>query len=1011
MAYDHVEIRKFSGLFLQPNTFNLPDGALEECSNTVIAEDFIIRKRPGFYTFHTPSSGTINNLTLFENEINAVLGTKAQRISTSGIATDLTGETVSITGNRVSRFVQSNDNLYFTSNNGVMKLTHYNSPVYKSGVPSALDLIANFIQVGNLTTSTLGPIIGNSQVGYRVLFGKKDANKNTLLGAPGDITILTNNKVEATWTSPPSTTVTITTATAHGLITNMLVNITDSSAGDINGSRQIAVTGATTFTVTLGANATGTSGTLSFSYYRKPRLEFTIPTEIKDATDAADFFYQIYRTTASAGATDTPTPNFALIKEKKPTASELNLRTVVFDDDIDEVFLEGATELYTNPNSQEGETQENSRSPLCEDVLIFKDHVFYLNITTKHLFNLNLQSSNITASIWQTGDFVEIKQDTTTVKFVARTGVGNSTVTSESASFVSTTITVNYTAHGLVTGDTIFVSSAIGTGTLPSGQYTIASHAANSFTFVAAFAPTTLTDLDFQGLTNGTDYIFQIVDSATALSSGLLASSVGLVKAINRNASSPVYGRYISSIDDLPGKMFIESKTFNSAEIQFRAVTSGATTPGIGFSPVLTATFTDNVSTQDILPNTCAIAKTSEPEAVPRTNQLIVGSQNSHILRGFALRDSVILLKEDGVYRVDGDAVGNFTATILDNTMNIFAPSAAATINNQVIFLADQGVSLATATSVEIISRQGIEQPLSAVLGNANISTQTSGVGYEAERLYLLTTLAPNTNAASVVYCYNILTNAWTTWDKTFKQAIVGQNNTLFMVSTANTILKQRKNQNKIDYCDESYTVTVNTVASDMLSATISSASTVPMIGDVIIQNNVITRIRSVVDNQSSNYTITFEAKSTLTVGSRTLYKAYESVMKFAPFHAGLTIREKHFAQFQVHTKDKSISYIQMSFTTDQFGGSEVTDWHLSDVAGSGGWGNEPWGFFDWGLEDGIDLSYTTKPAPVIRIYVPRFAARATFIQAYLNHRSAAEPMNIQAIGYQLRAYQERVTK
>jgi hypothetical protein len=233
----------------------------------------------------------------------------------------------------------------------------------------------------------------------------------------------------------------------------------------------------------------------------------------------------------------------------------------------------------------------------------------------------------------------------------------------------------------------------------------------------------------------------------------------------------------------------------------------------------------------------------------------------------------------------------------------------------------------------------------------------------------------------------------------------------LFLISTANTILKQRKNQNKLDYTDESYTITVNSVASNGLSASITSSSTVPLVGDIIVENNVISRIKSVTDNGSSIYGLTFESQVTLTAGSRTLYKGYQSQIKFAPFHGGLTNREKHFAQFQVHTKDRSITTCEISFSNDQFGGSEVTEWHVSDVAGSGGWGNEPWGFFEWGLEDGIDLSYTTKPAPPIRIYVPRFSARATFIQAIISHRGGAEPMNIQSVGYQVRAYQERVSK
>jgi hypothetical protein len=1012
MAYTHLEIKKFVGLHLQPNTLTVPDGALEVANNIVISEDFVIRKRPGFPTFHTPSSGTLKNLHNFESEIIASYGTKLQHIDSGGTGTDLSGETFSVTGNRVPRSELAKDNFYVTSDNGVMKITSTSSQVTKVGIPPALDLRARFIEQANVAAASMGPIEGDVQVAYRILFGKKDANKNLLLGAPSDIAILANTKVAADYVhsgggSPYTITV---TEAGHGLITGNTITVTDATSSQINGTYTITFISSSQFSFIFTGTAP-TNGTLSYEYNRKPRLEFTIPTEIKDATDSTDFFYQIYRTTQSAAATAVPDTNFALLKEAKPTASELANRIVVFDDDIDDIFLLGATPLYTNENSGEGELQENSRPPLCEDIALFKDMMFYLNCTERHLINMQLVSSDVTNSVIGNADYVEVKQDATTRRYVARTGVGNATVTSESASFVSTTITVNYTAHGLVTGDTIFVHSAIGTGTLPAGSYTLASHAANSFTFVAASAPTTLTDLDFEGVTNGTYPIFQLSDSATNLSIGIRDTAIGLVKAINRDTTSPVYARYVSGVDDLPGKFFLESKTFNTNPIQLRAVTAAATTPGSAFSPVLTTSFSDTESDQSVDPNTAAVAKVGEPEAVPRTSRIVIGARNKHGQRIFALRDSVLVLKDDGVFRVDGDRPSNLVATILDNTVVPIAPSTAVLSNNTVVFLADQGVSTATATSVEVISRMGIELPLQAVIGNSNIATASSAVAYESQRLYLLTTIAPQETTATRVYCYNFLTQAWTTWDTLFKQAIVGPNDKLFYISMSNTVKKERKNQNKLDYTDESFAITVNSVTNSGATANITSSLSIPASGDVIVQSNVISRIKLVTSLGAGAYSIQFEQAGNLQTGANTIYKGYTAEIKTAPFHGGLTNREKHFAQFQVHTKDRSISVIEMTFANESFGSSEATTWRLSEVASSSGWGNEPWGFFPWGLEDGINLSYGTQPAPAIRIYVPRFAARGTYIQAILSHTMGAEPMNIQAIGYQLRAYQERVSR
>jgi hypothetical protein len=113
----------------------------------------------------------------------------------------------------------------------------------------------------------------------------------------------------------------------------------------------------------------------------------------------------------------------------------------------------------------------------------------------------------------------------------------------------------------------------------------------------------------------------------------------------------------------------------------------------------------------------------------------------------------------------------------------------------------------------------------------------------------------------------------------------------------------------------------------------------------------------------------------------------------------------------QVHTKDPSISELTVSFANDSFGSSEFTTWKQKDIAFQGGWGQLPWGFFPWGLEQGINLTYSTQPSPIVRLYIPLFAQRSTFLQPILQHVQAAEPMHIQSVGFQVRGYGERVSR
>ncbi len=980
---------------------------MEEAHNCVISEDFILKKRPGFYTFHAPVSGTLNNLCTYNEEMILAYGSKLQHITSGGVATDNSG-TYSCTSPKVARFAKAKDNLYITSDNGVMKLTSPSSAVTPAGIPPALDLTVAEVKNSLRPAASQGVIHGDVQVAYRILFGKKDANNNILLGAPSNATLFVNPKVTPTSNNYTSSGNVVTiTSVNHGLIVGNYVTIIESDSPNANGEWQVLSTpSADTFTFDIGAAPSPTSGRMSYKFDKTPRLYFTIPTEISGASDSSSYFYQIYRTTQSSAATATPDTNFALLKEAKPTSTELTNRAVVFDDTVDDVFLENSTPLYTNENSGEGEAQENSRPPLCEDMALFKDMMIYLNCRERHL--LNMQVVDTTTANISDGNTIQIKQGGTTTYLIARSGLGNKIATSSSVVMSGNQATVTYPNHGFQTGDFIFVHKSVGTGTQPYGEYEVGGATLNTFDFlINPSAPSAITYLDFQGIKDASfNYLFCLSDSSVNLSAGLQDTALGIVRAVNRVDSSPVYASYISGVDDLPGKFFLESKTFSTDSIQFKI----SRTTSSAFYPSVTNVFTDTQSDQTDSPNEGAVAKVGEPEAVPRRNRIKIGAKNEHGQRIFTLRDSVLVLKDDGVYRVDGDVPSNLSTTVLDNTLLSIAPKTAVLSNNTVYFLSDQGVSSATATSVEVVSRDGIELPLQSVVGNSNISTESSAVAYESKRLYILTTLAPNSNSASIVYVYNQVTKAWTTWDKMFKNAVIGFNDRLFMIDTNNKVKAERKNQNKLDFTDESYSITVNSVSGAGKYCNITSSSYIPKEGDVIAQSQTLCRIKTA-NPSATTYDIEFEVPTPITTGTKTIYEAYTATMKFSPFHGGLTNREKHFAQFQVKSRDRSISTLYITFTNDIFGGSEETIWRLSNVAASGGWGNEPWGFFEWGLEDGINLSYSTKPATPIRTYIPRFAARATFIQPVLIHKMGAEPMNIQSIAYQLRPYEERVSK
>jgi hypothetical protein len=498
------------------------------------------------------------------------------------------------------------------------------------------------------------------------------------------------------------------------------------------------------------------------------------------------------------------------------------------------------------------------------------------------------------------------------------------------------------------------------------------------------------------------------LSASSSASVRLRDTAQGIIKALNRDASSTIYAQYTSGIDDVPGKMRFQAKGFGDP-IYLRA--SGSTA-GEAFSPILPSSFSSGTqvySRNDSLPHGFFVSKDNEPEAVPLVNFFPVGAKNSDLFRVHALRDSTIILKEDGVWRCIGDNPNNFTITLLDGTVRCVGPSSSDVINNQVIFLSNQGVCLVTENSVQIVSRK-IEEVIQPILGQTTLASVTAGLAYETERLYLLTTTEPNETDATTTYAYNILTDAWTNWEWLFKQAIIGPNDVMYYISTDNDIKRERKNQTKIDYCGQNYTVTVDSVAVDLMSATVTMSTGSPSVGDILVKSDIINIIASYVQNASTSYTLTFRDETNLeALDSVILYKAYTAEIKMAPFHAGLVGRAKQFSQMQVHFRDESSSKLAITFSGASFGSSEETVWNA--IIDDAGWGEFPWGFAPWGQQNSIDLTSGTQSAPIARILVPRYQQRGTYLQPILQNSIAGERLNIQALSFAVRAYNERVSR
>lgn len=1009
MSYNSPEIRQFRGRYVQRNSFEVPDGALEVASNVTVQNDFIITKRRGFYQYYAPGSGTLKKLKKYENRLIAVYATQIAHYADSGVSPNLVGtQTVNsnepglswtIATNTTPRSVEASENLYVTTDSGIVKLTAYNSLVQGVGAPPGQDLEAHFYPGQQATF-----FAGDKVLGYRACFGRTDANGNLILGAPGDVAVLTNPIIESSGgysssgggTGPWTVTV---TNVGHGLLTGQWITVSGASHVPADGTFQITVTGVDTFTYIVTSSNPNSGPDLDYYRAEAVLLEISVPEECADVSQG--WFVQIYRSSQYDIAGDIY-GDYQLITQRTLTAAEITANVLYFKDTVVDA-LRGVG-LYTNENSGEGELQANARPPKATDIALFKNYTFYSNCQTRPVVEIAVvDPSKMTASDLF---YLRTTEGVTTTEeiYVAREGVANILTYSQTLTVSGSgpyTVTVTSNSHGFSNGDVVYVSNILG-GTFANQQATVSSVATNTFE-VSLTGTGTPTSLWFEGLTNGTNPIFKLDKTNASFSLQLANTAKGLTKAISRRSSGKCYGRYLSDFSEVPGQIGILGRGFYDAI----ALKTNVANFGTGFEPVIPTSYGSVTSEVVLAPHKLYVSKLSEPEAVPLLQFLSVGSENAAILRIAALRDSVIIIKEDGVFRLSGDDPNNFVVTILDSTVICGWPDSVAVINNQVAMLSNVGVVLISESAVAIISRK-IEEDIRPILGRA--STLAHGAAYESERIYLLTATKPNDPALSVCHVYNTLTDEWTTWDKLFIAGEVGPEDTFYEITTDNRILRERKSQTKIDYSDQSYTATIAAVIGNSITIVITGSG-VPEDGDMFAATTNLNRIVGSPTFVTTNtYTCPLEIGTNWIAGDvLTLYKKIDSTIITAPFHAGQVGRMKQFAQMQLHFRANQCTRLRIYFYGDIFLGSGEINW--TSLFKNQGFGYFPFGFDFFGQGYGIDLPVGTAPAPICRVYVPIQQQRGTYIQTVINHNIAGEAIYLQAQSWSVRGYGERVSR
>ncbi len=459
-----------------------------------------------------------------------------------------------------------------------------------------------------------------------------------------------------------------------------------------------------------------------------------------------------------------------------------------------------------------------------------------------------------------------------------------------------------------------------------------------------------------------------------------------LVKVINQYTSNTsIYAYYTTGYSDLPGQILLSKRTVDDTSFTVSVSRSSAWN------------IDDGTSDNEVNPNYLMWSKYNQPEHTPAAHFQPVGSKSHPIRRIVALRDSLFIFKDDGIFKLTGSD-GQWVIAPLDTSTVLLAPDSAVAVNNQIMALTNQGIVSVSDVGVQVLS-EPIKDEITELIGlNYDaLKTLSFGIGYETDRKYILSTIT-NTNDTYCTQSFvmNMFTQQWTKYKKDIVCGVVSPTDDKLYLGSATDkyILQERKDFSFTDYVDEEllgYSI-VSSSDYDVVLNTISGLT----VGDLLYDStNVYSPIVSI---DASTSTVTLNDIKTWSVGSITILKAIDCKVEYSNQSCNNPGLEKHFQELTLLFQQKSFNSATVDFYTDVSGGYSSVS--LTGDFGGGLWGNFAWGSIPWG---GI-----IRPKP-IRVSIPRNKSRGTLISIRFSHRVGYGQFGLQGLSLQYSFTSERV--
>jgi hypothetical protein len=936
---------KISGLYTAPNPFSgAPDGGLLVADDVVVDQTNLGGPRRGFNLLPGAlplDADRINRFDYYRGLVDSQAYLMGQWGETkfgyydAGVWTPYAGSFAAPDPvlARV-RFLQQNRNLYFTTSDGIYKLDSVESNTPKAaGVPPGLDIeldltgtsgffsenaVGSF--VGTLTNASpvitgLTSLPGNIAVGNYISdpLGHIPAG-TTVLSIAASATVLTaTGNIAAASTS--MTTVSPTTGIAIGqtvtgagipfgtTVTNIVATTVTLSNAATATTTGVTVVFASAPTITMSANATATA-TETLTYSTGAEVAYRLVWGYKDANNnlllgAPTQWISIANTTGSS--------RNILVTSSIPA-------------EITTAYFYQVYRSFQTPTS--------SVTPSDEMQLCYAGNPSGTDISNGYIqFTDNLVDALLGTSLYTSPSVAGIGQ-----------AYNQPPMAKDFCSFFG------YTFYANTTSQHTLNLTMIGVGS-PSGVQSGDTIEVGGITFTGAAAENIATNT-FKVFTAGTP-AQNITDTTNSL-----------VRVMNRSATSLTYAYNISGPTDLPGKMLLTTRSFGGAVFAVTATQHAGVSP---YNPALPTSGTSVSSAQVTYQNGVFASVLGQPEAVPLANLLpLAGSSAEPILRIIALRDYVVLLKTDGVFRIVGNSLSNFQVLPFDYTTKLVAPDSAVSLNNQVWCLTNQGVVSISDTGVQQQSWTNINNVIQQLFGVAyeTVAQFASAVSYETEHKYILgLPTAAGDGGNTQTYTYNIFTSAWTRWSRQFTAGFIHPTlNVLYLGNFQNNnVVTERKTGTYQDFVDE-LSASPTVTGHSEYDVTLDSVSGI-VVGDLLYQDA--THASVITDIDITTNTVTVTNLIDWVNGPASVFAAMNSAIQWKPVVAGNPGYLRQYTEGDLLFNTTAFNTATLFFSTELY-----QSFSSVPLVGNslGDWGLFPWGEATWGG--------ATLPTP-IRFYIP----------------------------------------